>query len=168
MRAWILALAIALPCAATVARAEDKQDAKALLASGLKLYQQKDYLGALTIFRDAYARFPSAKLLLNIATTLTKLDREAEAADADQRALDGGDADPTKLDDVEKVLADLDKAVGTFVISTTTPGAELQLDGGDEWLAAPVTVRVPPGDVVLHVRAPGFLPATRTLHASAG
>ena len=42
----------------------DKQDARALLASGLKLFQQKDYLGALTIFRDAYKRFPSSKLLL--------------------------------------------------------------------------------------------------------
>src|SRR5262247_2293943 len=73
-----------------------KMDAKALMQTGVRLLEAKDYLGALAIFKDAYARFPSAKILLNIGTTLKLLDRKAEAANTYQRYLDSADADATK------------------------------------------------------------------------
>ena len=89
----------------------DKLDAKALMQSGLKLYAARDFLGALAVFKTAYTRFASAKILLNIGTTLTKLDRKAEAANVYQRYLDSPDADPAKRNEVKKVLAELDAAV---------------------------------------------------------
>src|SRR5262249_55769971 len=89
-----------------------KVDAKALVQSGVKLLEAKDYLGALAIFKDAYVRFPSAKILINIGTTLKLLDRKAEAANAYQRYLDSPDADANRKPQVAAELAALDKSVG--------------------------------------------------------
>src|SRR5678815_5528685 len=97
--------------AASESPATDKLDAKALMQSGLKLYAAKDFLGALAVFRTAYTRFASTKILLNIGTTLTKLDRKAEAANAYQRYLDAADSDRAKHGEVTKVLGELDAAV---------------------------------------------------------
>src|SRR6185295_5621169 len=84
----------------------DKVDAKALMQSGVRLLEAKDFLGALAIFKSAYARVPSAKILLNIGTTLNLLNRKAEAANAYQRYLDASDADPQKKPEVATVIAD--------------------------------------------------------------
>src|SRR3954470_12544237 len=84
----------------------DKVDAKALMQSGIRLLDAKDYLGALAVFKDAYARFPSAKILLNIGTTLTLLDRKVDAANAYQKYLDAPDTDPAKRADVTAAVAE--------------------------------------------------------------
>src|SRR5690606_10010054 len=94
--------AAAQPAPAPAKPSEDKLDAKALMASGLRLFRAKDYLGALAVFKDAYARFPSARILLNIGTTLRLLERSADAANAYQRYLDAADADPAKKGEVAK------------------------------------------------------------------
>ena len=83
----------------------DKTDAKALMLSGVKLLEAKDYLGALAVFKDAYARFPSAKILLNIGTTQKLLNRNAEAANTYQRYLESKDADPARRTEIERWLA---------------------------------------------------------------
>ncbi len=118
----------------------DKVDAKALMQSGLKLLEAKDYLGALAVFKDAYARFPSAKILLNIGTTLNLLDRKVDAANAYQRYLDAPDSDPAKQSSVTAALYEIDKVVGSLQITVTPPDAEVQINDGD-WLPA-ATVHV--------------------------
>ena len=147
----------------------DKGDAKALMASGLKLFAAKDYLGALSVFQTAYARFPSGKILLNIGTTLLKLDRKAEAANAYQSYLDAPDSDPARKLEVTKVVAGLDVDVGRVEISVTPSDAELQLDKG-EWIAAAklARTRVAPGSFVVHARKPGFKPIEQTTTVAAG
>src|SRR5262249_23249741 len=97
----------------------DKTDAKALMLSGVKLLEAKDYLGALAVFKDAYARFPSAKILLNIGTTQKLLNRNAEAANTYQRYLESKDADPARRTEITQILADIDKLVGKLEISST-------------------------------------------------
>lgn len=147
----------------------DKGSAKALLASGLKLFAAKDYLGALAVFKDAYARFPSNKILLNIGTTLVKLDRPAEAANAYQRYLDSPDADATKRDEITRVLGDLDKRVGIVEITVEPTGAEVKV-GDDEWRPAAevARVRVMPGAVTIRGRKAGFRDAESAATATAG
>lgn len=149
--------------------AGDKGDAKALLASGLKLYAAKDYLGALSVFQTAYARFPSPKILINIGTTLAKLDRKAEAANAYQSYLDSPDADPAKLPEVTKVLAGLDAQVARIDLAVTPADAEVQLDTG-EWRAAAklARVRVTPGAVTVRARKQGFVGAEKSVKLGAG
>ncbi len=147
----------------------DKTDAKALLQSGLKLFTAKDYLGALAVFRDAYARFPSAKILLNIATTLSRLDRKADAANAYQRYLDAADHDPAKSPEVAKVLAELDRAIGTLELAITPADAEVRIGDG-EWVpgATARLYRVTKGEVVVRARRDSFTPGERAVRVGAG
>jgi len=149
--------------------ASDKLDAKALMQSGLRLFAAKDFLGALAVFKTAYARFASAKILLNIGTTLTRLDRKAEAANVYQRYLDSPDADPAKRKDVTKVLAELDAAVATLELAITPADAELQIDD-DDWAPATATprVRVPAGAVTVRARRADYNPGEQTVQATAG
>jgi tetratricopeptide (TPR) repeat protein len=165
--------ALLLVCLATAAGAQpkdpDKGNAKALLQSGLKLYAAKDYLGALAVFKDAYARFPSGKILLNIGTTLVKLDRPAEAANAYQGYLDSPDVDPAKQGEATRVLAELDKRVGLLDIAITPGDAELEING-DGWRAASAVkrTRVSPGEITVRARRDTYKPLTRSVTARAG
>jgi hypothetical protein len=141
-----------------------KVDARALMQSGVKLLEAHDYLGALAIFKDAYARFPSAKILLNIGTTLALLERNADAANAYQKYVDSPEADPSRRADVVAQIAVLDTTSGVLELSVTPSNAEVFLDG--VWL--PVTPsmvwRVSPGDYSVQARAKGFEP--REIHGS--
>ena len=144
-------------------------DAKSLMQSGVRLFEAKDYLGALAVFKDAYARFPSAKILLNIGTTLTALDRKAEAANAYQRYLDSADADPAKKPDVTRVLADLDKVVGQLQITVTPGDAEVQVNDDDYIPAASAKlVRVPDGPYRVRVRKDKYQPEAKSAQITAG
>ncbi|MGH9884244.1 MAG: hypothetical protein ACREBE_01860, partial [bacterium] len=158
---WLVALVMV---AATMAHAEpaqdaDKLDAKALMQSGLKLYASKDFLGALAVFRSAYTRFASTRILLNIGTTLAKLDRKAEAANAYQRYLDALDSDRAKHAEVRKVLGELDAVVATLELSITPGQAELQVNDED-WVPATSEThhRVAPGAVIVRARHAEYQP----------
>jgi hypothetical protein len=144
-------------------------DVKSLMASGVKLFEQKDYLGALAVFKDAYTRFPSAKILLNIGTTLTQLDRKAEAANAYQHYIDSSDADPLKKPEVAKVIADLDKSVGKLTITVAPPDAEIQV-GDDEYMPAERAkiVRVAAGEYRVKARKDKFQPEGKSAQITAG
>jgi len=145
-----------------------KVDAKSLMQSGVRLFEAKDYLGALAVFRDAYARFPSAKILLNIGTTLKLLDRKADAANTYQRYLSSQDADPNKKAEVTAQLAELDKSVGVLEVSVTPADADLQL--GDETVpAASVKLwRASPGSFKVQARRDGYSPDTKVVTVQAG
>lgn len=149
----------------------DKTDAKTLLASGLKLFAAKDYLGALVVFRDAYERFPSGRILLNIGTTLVKLDRKAEAANAYQGYLDATDIDAAKKPAVAKVLAELDREVGLLEVTVEPGDAEVQIGEADApWLAAAAAraYRVGAGAVTVRARRAGHVPGEQQVTVAAG
>lgn len=147
----------------------DKDSAKALLASGNKLYGQKDYLGALAVFKDAYARFPSDRILLNIGTALIKLERFAEAANAYQQYIDSPDADPNKAPEVKRQLADLDKKVGIVELTVEPVDAEIQV-GNEAWKPASAVkrVRVSPGKTTISARREAYKDASTILDLLAG
>jgi len=170
-----IAILVCVVCLATRAFAQpappdaNKGDARALMQSGLKLFEAKDYLGALAVFKDAYARFPSAKILLNIGTTLKVLDRSAEAANAYQRYLDSKDADPAKKPEVQNVLVELDKKAGTLEITVTPPDAQVQIND-DEWTAASSLklVRVKDGAFTVRARKDKFQSEAKSAHIAMG
>ena len=163
-RSLSIALAMCLLAGATTraTRADTppdagRVDAQALMQSGVRLFEAKDYLGALAVFKDAYSRFKSAKILLNIATTLTLLERKADAANAYQRYLDSADSDPKKKADVLVVLADLDRVLGRLEISVTPADAEIQVNDG-EWSPAVsvALLRIPQGAFTVRARKDKF------------
>jgi len=135
-----------------------KGDAKELMQLGVKLLKSQDYLGALAVFKDAYQRFPSAKILLNIGTTLKLLGRNAEAANAYQRYLDSQDADPARKPDVEKEVASLDKSLGQLAIDAPAE-AEIQVNTED-WMPASLGARfrLAPGPYTVRARRKGYQP----------
>lgn len=142
------------------------------MQSGVRLLKQKDYLGALAVFRDAYQRFPSVKLLLNIGTTLKLLGRNAEAANTYQRYLDDPAADPARRSEVQDVLATLDRVLGRLELSAAPQGpadAEVSVNGA-EWgpLAAAALVRVDPGAYRIKARRSGFAPRELSGQLGAG
>lgn len=147
----------------------DKMDAKALMASGLKLFGQKDYLGALAMFKEAYDRFPSSKILLNIGTTQKALGRDVEAANTYQQFLDAPDADEAKKAAVEKELAELDTRLAVVEVKATPADAEIEL-GDESWHPAAQLsrYRLAPGQVTLHARKDGFQPWEKALGLTAG
>ena len=155
----VLAAAVTLPARADAQPMSDadKGDAKALLASGLKLFAAKDYLGALSVFETAYERYPSAKILLNIGTTLIRLGRKAEAANVYQRYIDAKDVDPAKQVEAKKTLANLDKELGVLTFAIEPETAEIQIAGG-KWVPAENVrkQRVTPGDITVLARAPRY------------
>lgn len=171
------------PAAPEEAKADGgRVDAKALVQSGVKLLKQKDYLGALAVFRDAYQRFPSVKLLLNIGTTLKLLGRNAEAANAYQQYLDAPDADPARRAEVNDVLATLDRVLGRLELGAEAPALveapapveapeslEVSINGGD-WLplARAKLWRVDPGAYQVAARQPGFVAAEVSGQIGAG
>jgi transcriptional regulator with XRE-family HTH domain len=114
-------------------------------------------------------RTPSPKILLNIGTTLTKLDRKAEAANVYQRYLDSPDADPAKQNEVKKVLTELDAAVAILELSVTPADAELQINDED-WVAAAGEPRhrVAAGSATVRARHPAYQPDERVVHPAAG
>ena len=137
--------------------AGNKVDAKSLMQSGLKLFEAKDYLGALAVFKDAYARFPSGKILINIGTTLKELGRDAEAANAYQAYLDSPDAEAAKRATIAGIVAEIDKTVGKLEISVTPADAEVQVNN-DEWTPAAKVkrYRVAPGSFTVNARKTKF------------
>ncbi len=167
--ACLLAATIARAQPAPPAPATDKGDARALVASGLKLYAAKDYLGALAVFKGAYARFPSTKILLNIGTTLRALGRKAEAANTYQRYLDASDTDATRKPEVERVLVELDRHVGIVEVAVTPDGAQVKV-GDDDWVPAlrATRYRVPPGSVVVSARHADYALAAKSIEVEAG
>jgi hypothetical protein len=160
-------VAAAQPAPAPPASA-DKMDAKALMASGLKLYGQKDYLGALAMFKEAYERFPSSKILLNIGTTLKALGRNVEAANTYQKFLDAGDADEAKKPAVMKELAELDATLAVVEVKAPA-GTEIEF-GSEPWHPAAELsrYRLDPGQVTLHARKDGFQAWEKALGLTAG
>jgi hypothetical protein len=164
-----LALAGLLAAPGTFAQpAGDKGDAKALVQTGVRLLEAKDYLGALAIFKDAYARFPSAKILLNIGTTFKLLGRNADAANAYQRYLDSSDADANRRTEVSEALAELDKDLGRLQVNVTPADAELKVT--DDWIAAPSVklLHVAPGNYSLQARRGGYQPSSQSGTIAAG
>ena len=149
--------------------ADGKVDAKSLMQSGVRLLDAKDYLGALAVFRDAYARFQSAKILLNIGTTLNLLDRKAEAANTYQRYLDSADADPAKRADVTAALTEIDRSVGRVAITVTPDDSEVQVNDG-EWQPAARArlVRVSAGSFTVRARKDKFSTGAKSAQVAIG
>jgi hypothetical protein len=158
----VLALAIALATPAGAAHGDDdarKNEARALLQGGNKLREGGDLAGALGLYERAYATYPSAKILLNIGTTLRDLGRNADAANVYARYLTASDAAPERVKEVTKILADLDRTVGQLTITVQPGDAEIAIGDGAFMPAAQLARwRAPTGTVTVRARKDGFEP----------
>jgi hypothetical protein len=167
LAASVLAGLLALTGAAGVASAgetADKLMAQKLLKEGNQLLGDGDYVSALQRFRAAYARFPSAKILLNIGTTLRQLGHNLEAAEVYETYLKDPKADPARAAGLVRILKEIDAVVGRLRIEVNEPGARVKLDGKEVLgFKSGLELRVEPGGHTVVAEREGFPPAVQTL-----
>lgn len=134
---------------------------------GNKLFEDKNYLGALAVYKEAYERFPNVKILINIGITLNKLERFADAANTLQKYIDDKDADPAMRPELEKAIADIDKTVGVIELQVNPADTQIQVNDG-EWVAAPKLYRVAAGNATINGKKEGYRAETKTVAIKAG
>jgi hypothetical protein len=148
--------------------ADARADAQALFARGNQLAGDGDFAAALESFRAAYARYPSAKILLNIGTSLRQLGRNAEAADVYEAYIGDPEANPPRVEELKRILREIDALVAKLRIEVSAPGAELRVDGRVMSGSAQSRVlRVDPGEHTVSADKPGLVPSIRTVTVSA-
>ncbi len=168
-RALAVALALLAPIAAHADDEAAKKEARALLQGGNKLREGGDLAGALALFESAYARYPSAKILINIGTTLRDLKREADAANVYARYLAAPDVGTDRVKEVQRILAELDRSLGQLTITIEPADAEVAIGGGP-FVAAGLLPRwrVAPGVVTVRARKDGWEPSEATATVKKG
>jgi hypothetical protein len=109
---------------------EAKAKAQALLREGAQSYQQAAFADALEKFGQAYAVFPSPKLLFNIGQASRELGRPADAVDAFQKFLvQAPDASPDLIAEAKQSVEELSPKIGKLFINCNIAGAKIAVDG---------------------------------------
>ena len=148
---------------------EARQDgARALFRAGVAQRDLGRYAEALECFQRAYVLWDSPKILLNIATTLRALGRNAEAATAYARYLGTAAPDNPRREEVAQALKEVSVRVGRIVL-THLPGVErLWLDDVEIAAVAGREAWVEPGRHTLVAERTGGARQTLRITVTAG
>ena len=90
--------------------------AQALMTEGVKQLQNRSFDQALANFLEAYNRFPSPKILLNVASTLRDMGRLADAANTYQRYLLDPSTGAERVAEVKEILLRLDEQLTILTV----------------------------------------------------
>ena len=109
--------------------------AQALMVEGVKQLQARAYDQALANFLEAYTKFPSPKILLNIGSTLREMGRLADAANTYQRYLVDPATGAERVAEVKELLLRLDEQLTILTVRVfpadpmcrSTPGRSSRL-----------------------------------------
>jgi hypothetical protein len=104
--------------------------AQALMTEGLRQLRARAFDQALANFLEAYARFPSPRILLDIASTLHDMGRLADAANTYQRYLADPATSAERAVEVKDLLTKLDEQLTVLTVRVAPPGSEISIDGG--------------------------------------
>jgi hypothetical protein len=104
--------------------------AQALMTEGVKQLLEKQFDQALANFLEAYNKFPSPKILLNVAGTLSDMGRNADAANTYQRYLQDPATGPERVAEVKQILNTLDAELTILTVKVMPRGSEISIDGG--------------------------------------
>jgi hypothetical protein len=104
--------------------------AQALMTEGVKQLKARAYDQALANFLEAYAKFPSPKILLNIASTLRDMGRLADAANTYQRYLTDPATGAERVGEVKDLLIRLDDQLTILTLRVSPRGSDISIDGG--------------------------------------
>lgn len=120
--------------------------AQALMTEGVRQLEAKAYDQALANFLEAYGKFPSPKILLNVASTLRDMGRLADAANTYQRYLTDPATGPERMNEVKALLVKLDAQQTILTVRVVPKGTEVSIDGGPfVMIGSTLLTRVRPG-----------------------
>jgi len=127
--------------------------AQALMSEGVKQLQETHFDQALANFLEAYAKFPSPKILLNIASTLRDMGRTADAANTYQRYLLDPATGAERVAEVKTLLLDLDDKLTILTVRVSPRGSDISIDGGPFIsVGSTLQTRVRPGVHLVRIR----------------
>jgi len=127
--------------------------AQALMTEGVKQLQARSYDQALANFLEAYSKFPSPKILLNVASTLRDMGRLADAANTYQRYLLDPSTGSERVAEVKEILLRLDEQLTILTVRVFPRGSDISIDGGP-FIAVGTSLltRVRPGLHLVRIR----------------
>lgn len=128
-----------------------RSEAKAKLAEGNRFMAEGRFAEAAEAYEAAHARYPSPKILYNLARALQSAGRPLPAWRRFSELLGAQDLAAARRGRIEAALRDLDAALGRVQLARPLPAEDaVQLDeASDRSLAAGEVVRVLPGPHVL-------------------
>jgi len=130
--------------------------AQSLMSEGIHQFKLQNFDQALANFLEAYGKFPSPKILLNIGSTLRDMGRPAEAANTYQRYLLDPATSADRVAEVKDLLNKLDQSLTILTIRVDPRGSELSIDGGP-FIAVGTSLqtRARPGLHLIRIRKDG-------------
>jgi hypothetical protein len=141
-----------------------------LKRKGDALFMQRDFVGALKAYEQAYALSPNPALLYNRGRALQSLARFPEALDALEQFGQQADAAlKAKVSGLSDLMADIAAKVATVDVRCNVPGGRILLGGhevGTTPLAKPL--RVNAGKTTLEVLADGYFPYRKDVDLAGG
>jgi hypothetical protein len=154
----------------TTAKPEAKAKAQVLVGEGADLYQAGAFAAALEKWSQAYAIFPSPKILFNIGQANREVGRMVEAVEAFEKFLaKAPDAAPDLLAEARHWRDELSPKLGKLFVDCNLDGTEIALDGktiGKSPLSG--FVRVSPGSHQVTATHPAAFPAVKTVTIAGG
>ncbi len=127
--------------------------AQALMIEGVKQLQAKVYDQALANFLEAYSKFPSPKILLNVASTLRDMGRLADAANTYQRYLADPKSGVERVAEVKELLIRLDEQLTILTVRVVPRGSDISIDAGPFIpVGSTLLTRVRPGIHLVRIR----------------
>jgi hypothetical protein len=130
-----------------------RADAQGLMTEGVHQLQTRAYDQALANFLEAYAKFPSPKILLDIASTLRDMGRLADAANTYDRYLADPATSAERVGEVKQLLLDLDKQLTLVAVRVFPRGSQVSIDAGPfVAVGSTLLTRVRPGLHLVRVR----------------
>lgn len=153
------------------ATSDAKGEAERLLREGVELRREGREAEALERFRKANSVHPSARALGQMGLAAKSMRLHVEAERSLQGALEAED-DPWVQQNREALQLALDvvsRNLGSLVVTCNVPGAELLVNGiVVAKLPLEKPVRVPAGQFLVEVRAPGHTRAEKPASVAAG
>jgi hypothetical protein len=162
VRSLLLLLLLAIP-----ARGQGPEEH---FAMGLRLFQERNYAGALAEFEEAYRQKPTPSSLQNMALSQRALFRYAEAIDTLERMLrvHGDAVDPQDRKAALEAIAEMQAMVATVRITVEPPEATVRVDGRPVEGKGTREVRLNVGEHWVEAEAPRYRPYAQAVSFAGG
>jgi len=171
IRASCLSLVVASLLLAATAYAEPdarKVEAGSRFERGLRLFDERDYSGAIAELSRAYELVPNVTVLYDIGAVYAAMDRPVDAAHALSKVIaNPGAMSAEELKKARQMLAEQSARIGHLAVTAAVAGAHVEVDGLDVGvLPLPSPVDVTSGTHVVAVIASGYAPQRREVTVS--